>query len=469
MLREHGRRLYFALLFTDLGIAAAAYVALAVRPQLLREGAYEPFGPVALAVLGLIVIVGWPLIHHRFGVYRSQRRERTREVVGRLFGAGTVGAVVLAAGAFVLDAPVSPAFPWIYASLVFLLFSAMRVPLFGVLHALRRSGRNFRNVLVIGAGPRAKELKDTIDRHPDWGLRIIGFVDDGGPHLPSAVPDDQIHKFVDLPRLLREEMVDEALIACPRSMLASIAPLVRECAMIGVPVTLLTDLFGDQLPPPRVGSFDSLATLTFAHVHHNEFELGLKRALDMVGAAVGLALAAPILGLAAIAIRLESPGPILFRQVRCGQSGRRFEMLKLRTMCADAESRKHDLLHLNEMDGPVFKIRSDPRVTRVGHYLRRWSIDELPQLWNVLRGDMSLVGPRPPTPDEVVQYQGGDRRRLSMRPGLTCLWQVSGRNEVCFEDWMKLDLEYIDTWSLANDLKILSRTMPEVLRGRGAS
>jgi exopolysaccharide biosynthesis polyprenyl glycosylphosphotransferase len=469
MLREYGKRLYFALLLTDLGVAAAVYIALVVRPELLRPEARDPLGPVALAALGLIVLVAWPAIHHRFGVYQSQRRERTREVIGRLLGASAAGAVVVAAAAFALGAPVSAAFPWVYAALVFVALSAMRVPLFGVLHELRRSGRNFRNVLVIGAGPRARELRDTIARHPEWGLRIIGFVDDGGPHVPTAVPSDQIHKFIDLPRLLREETVDEALIACPRSMLASISPLVRECAMIGVPVTLLTDLFGDQLPPPRVGSFDSLATLTFAPVHHNEFELALKRTIDIVGAGGGLLLAAPILALAAIAIRLESAGPILFRQIRCGLNGRRFEMLKLRTMCADAEARKADLMHLNEMDGPVFKIREDPRVTRVGYYLRRWSIDELPQLWNVLRGDMSLVGPRPPTPDEVVQYQGGDRRRLSMRPGLTCLWQVSGRNQLRFEDWMKLDLECIDSWSLASDLRILVRTFPEVLKARGAS
>jgi lipopolysaccharide/colanic/teichoic acid biosynthesis glycosyltransferase len=184
---------------------------------------------------------------------------------------------------------------------------------------------------------------------------------------------------------------------------------------------------------------------------------------------VGLVIAAPIILMAALAIKLTSPGPVFFRQVRCGLNGRRFEMLKLRTMCEDAEERKAELMELNEMDGPVFKIRNDQRITAVGRPLRRFSIDELPQLWNVLVGDMSLVGPRPPTPAEVSQYRTGVRRRLSMRPGLTCLWQVSGRNEVSFDRWMELDLEYIDTWSFESDLRILFRTVPAVLLARGAS
>jgi lipopolysaccharide/colanic/teichoic acid biosynthesis glycosyltransferase len=204
-------------------------------------------------------------------------------------------------------------------------------------------------------------------------------------------------------------------------------------------------------------------------VHHSEVELVMKRGLDIAGALAGLLVSAPMLLVSALAIKLTSAGPVFFRQERCGLHGRRFDMLKLRTMTADAEDRKAELLERNEMDGPVFKIREDPRVTKVGRLLRRFSIDELPQFWSVLRGDMSLVGPRPPTPDEVFQYQGGVRRRLSMRPGLTCLWQVSGRNGVSFEEWMELDLEYIDTWSLETDLRILLRTVPAVVLARGAS
>jgi lipopolysaccharide/colanic/teichoic acid biosynthesis glycosyltransferase len=178
---------------------------------------------------------------------------------------------------------------------------------------------------------------------------------------------------------------------------------------------------------------------------------------------------APIIGLSALAIWMEDRGPVLFTQERCGLYGRPFWMVKLRTMCVEAERRKADLIGLNEMDGPVFKVKLDPRVTKVGAFLRRYSLDELPQFWNVMSGDMSLVGPRPPMPSEVALYEISERRRLSMRPGITCSWQVGGRNEVGFQEWVKLDLEYIDSWSLALDVKILARTIPAVVFARGAS
>jgi len=234
-------------------------------------------------------------------------------------------------------------------------------------------------------------------------------------------------------------------------------------------VTLFSDLFGDVLPAPRIGHFGSMPTLSFAVVHHSALLLAVKRGLDLLVGCLLLALALPVLALAALAIKATSPGPVLFRQLRCGLNGRRFLVLKLRTMYADAEKRKRELQHLNEVSGPVFKIRNDPRITPVGRFLRRFSIDELPQLWNVIRGEMSLVGPRPPIPAEVAQYETFERRRLSMRPGLTCLWQVNGRSEIEFDEWVRLDLQYIDDWSLTQDLRILAQTVPAVLRGTGAS
>jgi exopolysaccharide biosynthesis polyprenyl glycosylphosphotransferase len=386
-----------------------------------------------------------------------------------MFVANTMGVAILSAITWALDAPFTPFFPVALGGLLFVLQVGLHLPVHYLLHTLRRKGRNFRNVLIIGAGPRAGRTMEAIERHPEWGYRIIGYVDDGSSELTPAVPPERTYKYADTPHLLREKMVDEVLVACPRSMLGTLAPIVNECMLIGVPVTVLTDIFGDQIPPPRIGRFDGMSTLSFAPVHHNEFELLLKRGMDIIGGLVGLAISAPPLLLSVFATKLSAPGPIFFRQVRLGMNGHPFEMLKLRTMVVDAEERKAELMHLNEMDGPVFKIHNDPRITRVGHFLRKFSIDELPQFWNVLRGDMSLVGPRPPTPDEVMQYEGGDRRRLSMRPGLTCLWQVSGRNDVSFDRWMQLDLQYIDEWSLGGDIRIILKTIPEVLRGNGAS
>jgi exopolysaccharide biosynthesis polyprenyl glycosylphosphotransferase len=209
--------------------------------------------------------------------------------------------------------------------------------------------------------------------------------------------------------------------------------------------------------------------LSFATTPTSQIQLMLKRALDVALAGFLLLIGMPIAGLIALTIKLTYGGNVLFRQTRCGLNGRSVTLDKFRTMVADAEERRGALLHLNEMNGPVFKLKSDPRVTRLGRLLRRFSLDELPQFWNVLRGDMSLVGPRPPIPEEVAQYKRWQRRRLAMKPGLTCLWQISGRNNIDFDRWMQLDLEYIDSWSPMLDLKILLKTVPVVLSGRGAS
>jgi exopolysaccharide biosynthesis polyprenyl glycosylphosphotransferase len=215
--------------------------------------------------------------------------------------------------------------------------------------------------------------------------------------------------------------------------------------------------------------FDGFPLLSFSTTPTNEALMFVRRILDVILASFILVICGPLLMLpAAILIKLTSGGPVLFRQKRCGLNGRQFVMYKFRSMVNNAEQLRVELEGLNEMDGPVFKSSRDPRITTVGKVIRRFSIDELPQIFNVLKGDMSLVGPRPPLPAEVARYERWQRRRLSMKPGMTCLWQISGRNEVSFDDWMKLDLTYIDNWSLLLDLKILLKTVPVVLLGRGA-
>jgi exopolysaccharide biosynthesis polyprenyl glycosylphosphotransferase len=215
--------------------------------------------------------------------------------------------------------------------------------------------------------------------------------------------------------------------------------------------------------------FDGTPLLSFARTPTSYPLMLLKRSVDVAVALILLMIGLPIILLVALAIKISSSGAVLYRQTRCGLNGRQFTLYKFRTMFEGAHDRRKELLHLNEMDGPAFKLRRDPRVTLFGRFLRKFSLDELPQLWNVLRGDMSMVGPRPPIPEEVAQYARWQRRRLSMKPGLTCLWQISGRNNLDFNRWMELDLEYIDSWSPLLDLKILVKTIPVVLSGRGAS
>lgn len=209
--------------------------------------------------------------------------------------------------------------------------------------------------------------------------------------------------------------------------------------------------------------------LTFSSTPENEYLLFLKRLMDLVLAVGLLAVSSPLLLLSALLVKIGSPGPVIFRQLRCGLNGRRFWLYKFRSMYRDADLQQFEVAHLNEMDGPVFKSSKDPRITPVGRVLRKLSLDEFPQLFNIIRGDMSFVGPRPPLPQEVAQYEKWQRRRLRMKPGLTCLWALEGRNQLNFSRWMKLDMEYIDHWSLGLDFKILLRTIPRVLSGRGAS
>jgi exopolysaccharide biosynthesis polyprenyl glycosylphosphotransferase len=456
------------VLTLDVLASAVAFVAVMAVGDFGDAAVLTRAGSLKIIVLGLVASLVWPLALQSTAVDHSTRQARISSLFVQLFVAGAIATVVVAATAFALRVPVSPLTVLACVLAQFASVSLFRISIFVTLRLARRRGRNFRNLLIVGSGPRAREVDRLIEQHPEWGYRVIGFADEAGYPVDPSIPAEKVHKFADLPNLIREQVIDEVITACPRSVFASLSPVIAICTEVGLPITLLSDLFGDFLPPPRVTRFDTMPALSFSPVHHSKAKLAVKRGIDIVGASVILTLSAPFIAVAAVAIRLTSPGPVFFRQNRCALNGRRFEMLKLRTMVLDAEQQQTALLDLNEMDGPVFKMKDDPRITKVGAILRRSSIDELPQIWNVLRGDMSLVGPRPPIPLEVSRYQTFERRRLSMRPGVTCLWQVNGRNQLSFAEWVKLDVEYIDTWSLTNDFKILLRTIPAVLRGTGS-
>lgn len=469
MLRSHSQSAHSGLVALDVALSGLVLILMLSFPFAtgVREGEAWQLTPSLLSV-ALCACMAWPLVLQQFGLYDSQRRASLDDIVGRLAAAGFASTLLLTATVYVSGAPLAPKFPLLFGAAQFSILMSERVALFGLLRFARRLGRNTRNVLVVGSGPRALSVKRRIDENPHWGLRVIGYLDDADTPVAPEIDPGAMRKLVEVRRILRDEVVDEVVIAAPRSMFSEIGPVVSACGEAGVPFTLLSDVFGDYLPPPQVTRFGSLAALRFAPVHHSQARIAVKRAIDLAGASAGLLLAAPVIGVAAVAVKLGSRGPVFFRQTRCGLYGRRFTLYKLRTMVPDAEEQKAALAHLNEMSGPVFKMRNDPRVTPVGRWLRRFSIDELPQLWNVVRGHMSLVGPRPALPHEVAQYETFERRRLSMRPGLTCLWQIGGRNRVRdFDDWVRMDLEYIDSWSLTLDLRILVQTIPAVLRATG--
>jgi exopolysaccharide biosynthesis polyprenyl glycosylphosphotransferase len=267
--------------------------------------------------------------------------------------------------------------------------------------------------------------------------------------------------------LLERHVLDQVIFALPSSRLAVAEEAARACQEQGVPVMICLDLLHGGLGQMALTRLEGVPALTFTTVPSDALALAAKRAFDILVSATVLLLVAPVLACVAVAIRLESPGPVLFRQRRVGLNGREFSLLKFRSMNQGAEAQLAALRALNEASGPVFKMTHDPRVTRVGRFIRKASLDEFPQFWNVLRGEMSVVGPRPPIPAEVAQYQRWQRRRLSVKPGITCTWQISGRNDIDFDRWMELDLEYIDNWSLGRDVAILLKTIPAVLSARG--
>jgi len=464
LLKSQAAHFQRLLRFADVAAAAGAYL----WALTWRAPTAIPSGEAGVA-LGVILALSAPVVLEGFGLYQSQRRTALHSILVRVGAASLLLGTAAAIANLALGGSVSIAFVAGFAVSYFTLVSMVRTVLMIALRVLRKRGRNYRNVVVVGSGPRAARLVDLIREHGEWGCRVTALADETDEPRDPELRGHPMIKVVDLPAYLRNQVVDEVLVAYPRSMFASVEPIARCCAEVGVTVTILSDIFGDFLPPPKVVHLDRVPGLCFAPVHHSWVRLVAKRGIDFLGAMLLLALAIPVLLVSAVVIRTTSTGPVLFRQARCGLYGRRFEILKLRTMYQEADEQKRHLVHLNERRGPVFKIRDDPRVTPVGRFLRRWSIDELPQLWNVIKGEMSLVGPRPPVPEEVSEYRFVDRRRLSMRPGLTCWWQVLGRDEIDFDEQVRLDIEYIDSWSLANDFRILFRTIPAVVSGRGAS
>jgi exopolysaccharide biosynthesis polyprenyl glycosylphosphotransferase len=340
-----------------------------------------------------------------------------------------------------------------------------------VVGAIRREFAAPHYVMVVGTGERALRMARALERSAEYGVRLRGFLDErpgagGGEVALEGIY--KVHPVGELPSLLRHHVVDEILFAVPSDSLAELEEIFLLCDEEGVRTRVAVDFFPHVNSTVSLDRFGATPLLTFSAAPYDEIRLLIKRSSDVLVAAAGLVVLAPFMCVVAILIRLTSPGPAIFRQVRCGLNGRRFLFYKFRSMVRNAEELKASVAHLSTRE-TAFKIPGDPRLTRLGRYLRKFSIDEWPQLWNVLRGDMSLVGPRPAVPSEVEQYQRWQRRRLRMRPGLTCLWAVSGRDNVDFETWMKLDMEYIDSWSLALDWKILLRTIPRVLTGRGAN
>jgi exopolysaccharide biosynthesis polyprenyl glycosylphosphotransferase len=482
MLKQQAKLVARFVYFLDILLTAAAFfVAFWVRDSLLPflfpaafPGGLYPISEY-LKVFPLVLLI-WSVLFFSHRSYNSHRTVPLRNEVVELFKIVGGGVLTLATVAYLV--PLEQLSRTWFA--LFALFCATflvleKISLRLLARYVRASGFNYRTILIVGTGRRARDIVQMIEAHKWWGYKILGFVSDGH-HLPNDWAERYrvVGTMAELRHLLEygiggRDPIDEIVLAVSRQKLEANRSILLLCEELGIRARIAMNFFPSRFARVELEEIEGVPFVSFATTPSNAEHLAYKRVLD-VALSVGLMMAAlPVMVAAALAIRFTSPGSVLFKQERIGLNGRIFTLYKFRTMIADAHERRAEVSHLNQMSGPVFKAKGDPRVTAVGRFLRKFSLDELPQLWNVLRGDMSLVGPRPPIPEEVGLYERWQRRRLSMKPGLTCLWQISGRNELDFDKWMELDLRYIDNWSPGLDLKILLRTIPVVLSGRGAS
>ena len=473
MLKQHSKLVLGCLYFADMAVTIISfYVAYWIRSlyplSWQREGLY----PLHLYSWLLLVIV--PASSFFLFYYRAYRSYRT---ISFLSEVATIGKAVISVGiiigtiAFGLKSYyLSRTFVLTVAEVNFVLLVIERFCIRGFSWYIREHGYNYRNILIVGTDDTALDIARRIENYRHWGINVLGFISDNAHEMSDTIQGYRIiGKLPELEQIITREVVDEVIFTIPARRLSEFEDVFLMLEDNGINARMVANIFPNVIAKLGLEELESIPLLTFTTTPTNMLALVTKRVFDILSAIVLMIGALPFMVLTAFLIKATSPGPVFFKQKRSGLHGRVFTLYKFRSMAADAEDRKKELAGRNEMGGPVFKIADDPRVTKIGRFIRKTSIDELPQLWNVLKGDMSIVGPRPPLPAEVEQYKRWQRRRLSMRPGLTCLWQISGRNKINdFDEWVKLDLQYIDTWSLGLDMKIFLKTIPVVVFRKGA-
>jgi exopolysaccharide biosynthesis polyprenyl glycosylphosphotransferase len=467
MLKERETVLRRFLVFVDVCVLALAYLFAFWFYHLLSDTSF-PLFRYWLALL--FAIPYWGLALYANGMYHSARTRSYLEILWAVVKAAAVTFLLLGTFIFLLKLT-------FMSRQFFLLFMALSTAFIGLeksiifmsSHYLRRQGLNTRRLLIVGTGKRAVQFIKKVDQHPEWGFEFLGAIDDEpsrGIHQVGRLK--VIGTLEDIPKIFHRDAIDEVVFLVPRSRLNALQGAIDDCETEGVVVTVAVDLFDTKLARSSVAELDGLPLLHFRTTRAKEWELLVKRIFDFTASGLGILVLSPLFLVMAVLIKVTSKGPVFFKQNRLGLAGRRFTLYKFRTMRQGAHTVLSDVTDLNAMTSPEYKEKKTAWITPVGRFMRKFSIDELPQLFNVFVGHMSVVGPRPTVPDEVEKYKDWQRRRFSMKPGITCLWQVNGRNNIAFEEWMKLDLEYLDNWSLWLDTKILLKTVPVVLFGIGA-
>lgn len=410
------------------------------------------------------VLGSWGFILSSFWLYRSKRLASWEDEFADVLRAVAFCTLILATSILLAEWKIFPKrFLLLFAVTSFILLFVIRLFKRNLLKQFRLHGRNLRSVVIIGAGRRGRKIVKLIKENPEIGYHFTGFVDD------MEVPD-VLGKLSEISKVLAENVIDEVIICLPiKTFYDRMETIAKAAEEQGITVRIYSDLFNLKLARAVAGEIGEAPILSLYTSRLSDWQRFVKNVFDFTGGLILLFLLTPLMLIIAALIKLTSPGPVFFIQERVGYNKRRFKMFKFRTMGIDAAAQQKKLEALNEADGPVFKIKNDPRITPVGRWLRQTSLDELPQLLNILLGDLSLVGPRPlPERDFQKFKKVWFNRRFSVKPGITCIWQISGRSETSFDKWILQDLEYIDKWSLALDLKILLKTIPIVVRGTGA-
>ncbi len=482
MLKEKDAVLKPLMRFVDLTIISAAFlIAFVLRGNFRLLYSFDLFP--SSQVLGedpgrfgeylfvlLIVAPLWCYLLHRARMYDSWRTRNAWEILWTVMKASFSIFLISSAIFFAFRLTfISRLFFFAFIILGFLMLAAEKIVLFSLMRAIRRRGYNYQQILIIGTGRRAEEFIGRIKRHPEWGLRVIGAVEDEEGRSATKVNGvDVIGGVESIVEILHRFAVDTAVIVVPRRRLQSLEDTIHTCETEGVDVNIAVDLFDLKIAKSSTSEFDGIPLLRLKTTVTSDGDILAKRVFDLVASSLFLLLMSPIYAAIALVVKITSPGPVFFKQERIGLNKRPFTMFKFRTMFVGAQKVLGSVDIYDEIYAPEWKEKKLRCVTPFGKILRKFSLDELPQVFNVFMGDMSLVGPRPTMPSEVQQYESWHRRRFSMRPGVTCLWQTSGRREVKFEEWMKMDLNYLDNWSLWLDIKILLKTIPAVLFGTGA-
>jgi exopolysaccharide biosynthesis polyprenyl glycosylphosphotransferase len=482
MIREREDVLRKAILLMDGVLVSLAYIlSYLLRQHVDKFSIFHFLTPLVNAgtasvefsdhlVLLLIIVFFWCLMLYLNGMYRPLRTRAFWMTLWIIIKSAFFADLAFGLFVFMFKLSfMSRLFFALFAVLSFVFIVAEKTMIYSVLHYVRKRGHNQRRLLIVGTGRRAAGFIHKINGHPEWGLKILGAIDDEpGRGIESVDGVKIIGDLKGISETLHNYATDEVVFIVPRLRLHYIEDAIKDCEIEGVKVTIAVDLFDLKIAKSYQTELDGMPLLTFKTTVPGEWQLLVKRMIDLAVSGIFILLFGPFLLIISSLIKATSKGPVYFRQERVGLNGRKFVMYKFRTMYVGAEETLSQVDIYQEIYEPQWKRKKLQCITPIGRILRKFSVDEFPQLFNVFWGHMSLVGPRPTPPHDVKQYEAWHRRRLSMRPGMTCLWQVNGRRNIKFKEWMEMDLEYLDNWSLWLDTKILIKTIPAVLLGSGA-